>query len=179
MINPNTEALFQVKVILAGDGTVGKTSLLRRYISHEFSEEHTMTIGMDAQSKLTYVPGLGPVKIHTWDLAGQPRWAGVRESFYLGSHAMALVFDVSKPETIQHLPDWVEECRRKVPTIPVLIVANKVDLPLKVPVPKIAKWARESGYDFIEASPKTGHNVDEVFAKLGALGVDFALKSRS
>jgi small GTP-binding protein len=137
-----------------------------------------MTIGMDAHSKMTKVPGLGPVKIHMWDLAGQPQWASVREGFYLGSHAMALIFDVSRPETIQHLPNWIDECRKKAPGIPVLVVANKADLPHKVPVKKIAKWAGDNGYEFIETSPKTSHNVEGMFEKLGTMGVNFVLKRR-
>jgi small GTP-binding protein len=171
-------ALFHIKVILAGDGTVGKSCLLRRYVFNEFAEKHNMTIGMDSHTKLTKVPGLGPVKFHTWDLAGQPQWSVVRESFYLGSHAMALVFDTNNLETIRHLPDWVSECRSKAPGIPVLVVANKVDLPVRVPVEKIARWARENNYAFIETSPKTGQNVEAMFEKLGSLGVNFALKSR-
>lgn len=172
------KALFHVKVILAGDGSVGKTCLLRRYVFNEFIEDHKMTIGMDSHTKLTRVPGLGPVKIHTWDLAGQPQWSFVRESFYLGSHAMALVFDVNNPESIQHLPDWVSECRGKTGPIPVLVVANKVDLPCRVPIEVIARWARENHYDYIETSPKTGFNVADMFEKLGTLGVNYALKSR-
>jgi small GTP-binding protein len=178
MTNSNDVGLFHVKVILAGDGTVGKTSLLHRYVFDEFIEEHKMTIGMDTHTKLTNVPGLGPVKIHTWDLAGQPQWSAVRESFYLGSHAMALVFDVNQPQTIRHLPDWVSECRGKAPGIPVLVVANKTDLSRKVPTDKIEKWAKDNHYDYIETSPKTGYNVDIMFERLGAIGVNFALKSR-
>ncbi len=178
MVDINQVALFRVKVILAGDGAVGKTSLLTRYVSGKFVEEHKMTIGMDSHSKLTRVPGLGPVKIHTWDLAGQPQWSAVRESFYMGSHAMALVYDVNQLETIRHLPDWVTECRSKVPNIPVLVVGNKIDLPFRVPSLKIAKWARDNHYEYIDTSPKTGHNVEAMFEKLGMLGVKFALKSR-
>jgi len=176
--NNKQEPLFHVKIILAGDGTVGKTSLLRRYVSDDFIDEHKMTIGMDTHSKLSKVPGLGPVKIHTWDLAGQPQWSAVRESFYLGSHAVALVFDVSKPETIQHLPEWITECRNKAPGIPVLVVANKVDLSRKVPTGKIARWATENDFGYIETSPKTGLNVETMFDKLGEMGVNFALKRR-
>lgn len=178
MVKDKDEVLFNIKVILAGDGCVGKSSLLRRYVFDEFSEAHNMTIGMDTHAKLTHVPGLGSVKLHTWDLAGQPQWAAVRESFYLGSHAMALTFDVSQPETIKHLPDWVKECRAKAPHIPVLIVANKIDLPQQVPVKKIAAWAKDNGYDYVEASAKQNYNVDAMFEKLGTMGVNFALKSR-
>ncbi|MDM8527320.1 Rab family GTPase [Anaerolineales bacterium HSG24] len=174
----NNKPLFQVKVILAGDGAVGKSSLLRRYVFHDFIDEHKMTIGMDAQSKLTRVPGLGVVKVHMWDLAGQPQWASVREGFYLGSHAMALVFDVSRAETIQELPNWIKECRKKAPGIPVLMVANKIDLPHRVPVKKIARWTKEQGYEYIETSPKTGLNVDIMFKQLGIMGVNFVLKRR-
>jgi small GTP-binding protein len=175
---PNTEPLFHVKVILAGDGCVGKTSLLRRYVFDDFIDDHLTTIGMDTHTKLTRVSGLGPVKIHTWDLAGQQHWAFVRESFYLGSHAMALVFDVNQPETIKGLPTWITECRSKAPGIPVLVVANKIDLPLRVPTEKIARWARENHFDYMETSPRTGHNVDTMFEQLGSMGVHFALKSR-
>jgi small GTP-binding protein len=176
MSNEKQTALFTVKVILAGDGTVGKTSLLHRYVFNKFITEHKMTIGMDTHSKLTNVPGLGPVKINTWDLAGQPQWASVRESFYLGSHAMALVFDTSQAETIKNLPDWVTECRSKAPGIPVLVVANKIDLPRRVPADKIKIWAKNNHYDYIETSPKTGYNVNALFEKLGMMGVNFALK---
>ena len=176
--NNHQKPLFHVKVILAGDGTVGKTSLLHRYVFNEFVTEHNMTIGMDSHSKLTKVPGLGPVKIHTWDLAGQPQWSFVRDTFYLGSHAMALVFDVSHPETVQHLPDWISECRTKAPGIPVLIVANKIDLARKVPINKIMKWARDNKFDYLETSPKTGYNVNEMFDRLGEMGVNFALQRR-
>jgi GTPase SAR1 family protein len=92
------------------------------------------------------------VKIHTWDLAGQPQWSSVRERFYLRAHAMALVFDTNQPETIQHRPDWVTECRKKVPAIPVLVVANKIDLPQRVPIERIAKWAQDHPYNFIGSS---------------------------
>ncbi len=178
MVDTNDLALFHIKVILAGDGTVGKSSLLHRYIFNEFSEEHKMTIGMDTHTKLTRVPGLGPVKIHTWDLAGQPHWSTVRETFYLGSHAMALIFDTNNPETIQHLPDWITECRGKAPGIPVLIVGNKTDLPRRVPLERIAKWAEGNNYEYLETSSKTNHNVEAMFEKLGTMGVNFALKSR-
>jgi small GTP-binding protein len=176
--NHKTEPLFNVKIILAGDGCVGKTSLLRRYVFNDFIFDHLSTIGMDTHTKLTKVPGLGPIKIHTWDLAGQEHWVYVRESFYRGSHAMALVFDVNQLETIKHLPGWVTECRSKAPGIPVLVVANKIDLPRQVPTEKIARWARENNFDYIETSPKTGYNVEAMFEKLGTLGVNFALKSR-
>jgi small GTP-binding protein len=176
--NNTTSALFHVKIILAGDGTVGKTSLLHRYMFGKFIEEHRMTIGMDAHTKLTRVPGLGPVKIHTWDLAGQPQWSSVRETFYLGSHAMALVFDVNQPASIKHLPEWVNECRRKAPGIPVLVVANKIDLPRKVPTDRIAKWASDHQFGYIETSPKTAYNVQTLFEKLGEMGVNFALQRR-
>lgn len=178
LVDPQAEPLFNVKVILAGDGTVGKTSLLRRYVSGDFIEEHRMTLGMDTHTKLTRVPGLGPVKIHTWDLAGQPQWSSVREGFYQRSHAMALVFDVHEPSTIKNLPQWVTECRQHVPAIPIVVVANKIDLPCRVPIHKIAKWAAEQHYGFIETSPKTGQHVDQMFETLGKLGVDFALKSK-
>jgi small GTP-binding protein len=178
MTDHNEAALFHVKVILAGDGSVGKSSLLRRYVFDEFIDNHNMTIGMDTHTKLTRVPGLGPVKIHTWDLAGQPQWAAVRESFYLGSHAMALVFDVDEPASIQNLPEWIIECRSKVPGIPVLVVANKTDLPHKVPSSRIGKWALDNRYEFIATSCKTGYNVNAMFEKLGTMGVHFALKSR-
>lgn len=178
VVSPLEKALFHVKVILAGDGTVGKTCLLRRYVFNEFEEDHKMTIGMDSHTKLTRVPGLGPVKIHTWDLAGQPQWSFVRESFYLGAHAMALVFDVNNLESIKHLPNWVSECRSKAGAIPVLVVANKIDLPCRAPVDIISRWAIDNHYSYIETSPKIGQNVNVMFEKLGTLGVNYALKSR-
>lgn len=179
MTNSSSDvALFHIKVILAGDGTVGKTSLLHRYVFDEFINDHKMTIGMDAHTKLTRVQGFGPVRIHAWDLAGQRQWSTVRRSFYRGAHAMALVFDANQAQTIQNLPGWVSECRQQVPGIPVLVVANKIDLPQNVPTGKIARWALDNRFEYIETSPKTAHNIEAMFEKLGEMGINFALQRR-
>lgn len=159
------------KVILLGDGSVGKTSLRHMFLGDGFREKYSMTIGADFAVKR-----FKDVTIQIWDLAGQARFKTVREVYYQGAVGAIVVFDVTRPDTFKSVPDWLKELLKnnKNQIIPTVLVGNKVDLrELKGVTTEdgekyaqaLSKW---SGTDvhYIETSAKMDINVKETFEKL-------------
>lgn len=172
---------FYWKIVLAGDGAVGKTSIRKRYLGENFSGHYQHTIGADFA---VYEDKIGwkKIKFVIWDLAGQLRFHEVRKSFYRGAHGALVVFDLTNIESFERLRHWVNEIWKnstKGP-IPFVIVGNKVDLRdlgmLSVSDEIIQKFtyncAQETrkqygfGTKSVITSAKTGDNVREAFRQL-------------
>ena len=157
-----------IKVVVAGDGTVGKTSLIRQYCEGRFEASRVATIGVDFQTKLVELKQ-GTVKLSIWDMAGQDHFATVRAGFYRGSRAAALVYDVTQPETFANLPKWRDEILKATPQQKFLVVGNKSDLNPEHD-PTVAKqFAKEINAPFVLTSAKTGEYVPHLFKFLALL----------
>ncbi len=157
-----------VKVVVAGDGNVGKTSLIRRYCEGRFEASRVATIGVDFQTQTVDLPA-GRVKLSIWDMAGQDRFQVVRAGFYRGSRAAALVFDVTSPESLAHLPRWRQEILEAVPHTRFVMVANKTDL---VPAPAAEPAeAMAAQFDalYLRTSALNGEGVPALFEALARL----------
>ena len=169
------------KVVVAGDGAVGKTSLVRRYCEGKFQSERVATIGVDFYTQRVRLPvstPMGPasarlagsiVKLSIWDMAGQARFEAVRTGFYRGSRAAALVYDVTSKVSLGHLKRWRDEVRQAVPGVPFVVVGNKVDLERAVH-PELARRAADYlGAPLLETSALTGQGVAVLFETLAML----------
>jgi small GTP-binding protein len=157
------------KVVLVGDGNVGKTSLVRRFCEGKFEESRILTIGVDFQVKTVQL-GERTVRLSIWDVAGQDRFRAFRDQFYNGVLAAALVYDVTSPATFFDLPHWRDEVLASVPNVPMVVIGNKLDLGLVVPPGEAAGWARFEGkMPFLQTSALTGEGVQEFFQGLGYL----------
>jgi small GTP-binding protein len=154
------------KVVIAGDESVGKTSLIRRYCEGKFETSRVATIGVDFQTKVLELPA-GPVKLSIWDLAGQARFQVVRLGMYRGSRSAALVFDLSRPETLEHLAAWKEEAQGSVAGVRFLIVGNKADLTAARGNGKA--FADSIGAPYVETSAQSGEGVAEMFETMARL----------
>jgi len=162
-----------------GDGGVGKTTLRRRFMGEGFSATYIMTIGADFAAKTVEVNGR-QMRFIIWDLAGQPHFKQVRKSFYAGAVGGILVYDVTRRETFEHIPCWLEEfisnCGRGRDAVAAVLIGNKVDLREgarnAVSPEEGAKMrcllAERYGIrlDFVETSAKTGENVEKAFVAL-------------
>lgn len=160
-----------LKVVVAGDGAVGKTSLIRRYCEGKFDIARVQTIGVDFQTQTVDLPQ-GTVKLSIWDMAGQDRFAVMRSGFYRGSRATVLVFDVTLPETFESLSRWRKEVLDTVQEQPFLVIGNKIDLD-RVVLPESARAFAESiDAPCLETSALTGEGVSGLFETLArrALG---------
>lgn len=166
--NQSTVIFPIVKVVIAGDAGVGKTSLIRRYCTGMFQESRVATIGVDFQIKIVELDGKS-IKLSIWDIAGQERFGAFRDSFYRGARSVALVYDVSDPATLENLPRWQSEVVRVCPTAKFVVVGNKLDLGYKVPHERVAEWAHSMGYPYVETSALTAQGVEEFFMSLARL----------
>ena len=168
--NQDTQIFPLVKVVIAGDGGVGKTSLIRRFCSGKFEESRVMTIGVDFQVKIVEVEGR-PVKMSIWDIAGQDRFGSFRGAFYRGAQAVALVYDVTDILSMNNLSNWHREVAQVAPQAGFCVVGNKIDLHRVIPRSTAEGWAKGMGFPYLETSAKTVHRVEDFFLTLARLAL--------
>ncbi|MHA2364170.1 MAG: GTP-binding protein [Candidatus Hodarchaeales archaeon] len=186
---------FVCKILLCGDGAVGKTSLRKKYIGLSIGTQYLMTIGADLSIKtenLVYNDQNYTLKCFLWDLAGQPNFKIVRPRYYSGGHAAFVVYDITNKNSFNHVKNWISEIKQhnRAFPIPIILVANKIDLrdQSKDPVSpekgkeyaeKLSKSIYDGKWDvpFIETSALTGENVNLAFEKLGKSFIESALKT--
>jgi len=109
------------------------------------------------------------VRLSIWDMAGQERFQFLRADFYRGSRAAALVYDVSSPETLDHLVGWRSEITQVVPDILFVVVGNKIDLKRTTDSQAARGFAERIGCPYLETSALTGQGVAEMFHTLAQL----------
>lgn len=115
------------KVLLVGNFGVGKTSLIRRFVFNEFSEDYISTIGVRVSTKTVALEN-EEVKLLIWDVAGTSEDEKIPKSYFLGAHAAMYVFDLSRIETYEKLEAYVDSVRELSGLKNILIVGNKKDL---------------------------------------------------
>ena len=155
------------KVILIGDASVGKTSLLRRFIANEFDHKIQSTIGVDFRVHRLDI-GSYKYKIQFWDAAGQERFHSMTQSFYRASDAVMLVFDVYCKLSFKNVEKWYGQLRQYFPdTVKGVLIGNKLDLGGKevrqVSSKEGTEMAEKLGLIYMETSAKDGTNVNETF----------------
>lgn len=168
------------KIILVGDVGVGKTSIILNYTTGECDPATLTTVSFDFKPKPVTV-GKKTHTLHIWDTAGQERFGTITSSIYRKAKGVAYVYDVSREETFTNLKMWMEEVTRKyneVQTTNTVIVGNKCDLPAKVPLDVVQKFANDHKATFIQTSSVTGENIDSIFVTL-AKGFDAEKSSGS
>lgn len=165
-------------MIVIGNAEVGKTSLVVRYVEGYFNPKYLMTIGSNFFVKDIEM-GDRVLRLQLWDTAGQERFGPIRRLFYNGAKGALLVYDQANPLSFERLSYWVEEVRKVCGDIPIILVGNKADLPVKVASEQGEQFAREHRMPFIESSAKTGLNVGVAFERLGQLVLSQLGKSTS
>lgn len=162
-----------LKIVVGGEGNVGKTSLIRRYAKAKFSEARNITLGIDITTQ-EHQLGEHQIKLALWDIEGQ---AGNRPNFYRGAQAALLVYDVTEPRSLEALAAWVERVKQHAPETPFIVAGNKVDLPASVP----DEWGRTfaqyvGAAAFARTSAKLDTDVEPTFMQLARLALAKALK---
>ncbi|MFX0183783.1 MAG: Rab family GTPase [Candidatus Hodarchaeota archaeon] len=170
------------KIVLMGDGGVGKTAIRERYLGKGFNTQYILTVGADFAMYDDSINGT-PIRYQIWDLAGQNRFDVVREVYYQGCIGALLVYDVTRPESFYNMPKWINELwtsngRGRVPLV---VVANKIDMRELIDTTispheghtfteNLSNLTKPEGFSchFIETSAKTGVNITRAFSLLGA-----------
>ena len=173
------------KVIVLGDGAVGKTSIVHRYVTDKFQKRYTATIGVDILNKtvkITKELNDYEVNLNLWDIGGQDSFKLVRGKFYKQAIAALLIFDITNKKSFDNLQAWIEEALQNVEEqIPFVLVGNKIDLAdsRAVPSEEVQKKAKEMGISLvIETSALTGEGIDQAFNYLANTIIDYYLKTR-
>jgi small GTP-binding protein len=164
---------YLFKTMVIGEGAVGKTTLVNRYVTGVFERDYKTTIGSQFAVKLTHISppstdyGIG-IKLQAWDVAGQARFKAVRKMYYSGAAGIILVFDVTRRRSFTELTKWVAEADESIGIrVPMICVGNKTDLPDRaVPSDEAKRWAEDQGFLYMESSAKTGEGVADMFTVL-------------
>lgn len=163
---------YQFRIIMLGDSTVGKSSLLKRYTEDLFFDTINQTLGVDFYVHFLEVePGIR-VKLQFWDTAGQERFRSVTRSYYRNSVGGLLVFDITNRASFNHVKEWHSEvCERVQPhRVVFVLVGHKSDMDSgdrAVSREEAERLAGQLGVPYLETSAKTGHKVREAFETLG------------
>lgn len=155
------------KVVILGHFGVGKTSLIRRFVSDQFSDKYKVTIGVHITKKVIELSADDSISMILWDLEGTDTLEQIRDAYLLGTHGVIFVFDISRPSTFQHLNRDLEIVAKKIPQRPLLVIGNKKDLIKEDEVDTLLD-SYEITYDFL-TSAKTGDTVEDAFISLATL----------
>ncbi|NVM04497.1 MAG: GTP-binding protein [Candidatus Helarchaeota archaeon] len=160
---------FFFKLVILGNESVGKTSILRRFIEKKFDEDYKSTIGVGIQKKAYKLSDNISVILNIWDLSGQMMFRNIRKTYLEGSDSAVIVYDVTRPRTFEDISNWLEELKEALPPehkFLTILVGNKIDLERKVSNKKAKDLAKSLNIPYLETSAKTGDNVDKAFGAL-------------
>ncbi len=165
----NDSQKFGFKVIVIGDGNVGKTSLIEKFTQGTFQEEYIKTIGAQFSEFNAEISG-DKIRLLFWDIAGQDDFLFLRPSFYRESRAAIIVYSLEKNDlgkrSFEHITDWHDDLKQYCGEIPIVVFANKVDLIKEENLDKslIQDVIKERNFlGYYITSAKTGKGVHEAF----------------
>lgn len=174
---------MKVKLCLVGAGSVGKTSLIRRFVVNEFDDRYLMTVGTKVAKRVLELPyprgGTVQMDLMVWDIMGQRGFRELlQEAYFTGAQGVLAVGDLTRPETFDDLYVWVDNIDRLSGPLPMVLVANKADLPQAAHYAdaELAHVASSFQCDYVKASAKTGANVEDAFRRVASLVLEKALK---
>jgi small GTP-binding protein len=167
--------IAKMKICLLGDGAVGKTSLIRRFVDDVFTDDYLLTIGTKTSKKRLIIKMKNPerefhLSLMIWDIMGQISFRKLLHPTYLkGAKGAILVCDLTRKETLDHLDDWIDSLYVERKVMPSVFVANKSDLENKHAFGTAELESVASAHDspFFLTSAKTGVNVEKAFQVLG------------
>ncbi len=159
-----------LKIVIAGEGAVGKSSFLNKLINNNFDEKSEMTrgIGFFSTTYNMIVDG-EEYDLIIWDFGGQTHFRALLHDFVDGASGALILFDMSRFNTLDKLEEWIEILTKFDPQLPILIVGTKFDLIeletatyLDEMLPNIVD-AYDVIFDYLKISSKTGYNVEKPF----------------
>jgi len=150
------------KLLLVGDGGVGKTTFVKRHKTGEFEKKYVATMGVEVHP-IPFHTTLGPVIFNCWDTAGQEKLGGLRDGYYIGGQAAIIMFDVTARVTYKSVPHWHKDLVRVCENIPIVLCGNKVDCKDRKVKPKDIFFHRKKNLQYYDVSAKSNYNFEKPF----------------
>uniref|UniRef100_A0A4W6DDN0 RAB6B, member RAS oncogene family a n=1 Tax=Lates calcarifer TaxID=8187 RepID=A0A4W6DDN0_LATCA len=170
--------LRKFKLVFLGEQSVGKTSLITRFMYDSFDNTYQATIGIDFLSKTMYLEDR-TVRLQLWDTAGQERFRSLIPSYIRDSTVAVVVYDITNVNSFQQTSKWIDDVRtERGSDVIIMLVGNKTDLADKrqITIEEGEQRAKELSVMFIETSAKTGYNVKQVSGFRECLVLSNAMK---
>ncbi|XP_067394802.1 ras-related protein Rab-6B isoform X1 [Emydura macquarii macquarii] len=162
--------LRKFKLVFLGEQSVGKTSLITRFMYDSFDNTYQATIGIDFLSKTMYLEDR-TVRLQLWDTAGQERFRSLIPSYIRDSTVAVVVYDITNLNSFQQTSKWIDDVRtERGSDVIIMLVGNKTDLADKrqITIEEGEQRAKELSVMFIETSAKTGYNVKQLFRRVAS-----------
>jgi len=150
------------KLILVGDGGTGKTTFVKRHLTGEFEKKYLPTIGVEVHP-LTFHTNRGKICFNVWDTAGQEKFGGLRDGYYIQGNCAIIMFDVTSRQTYKNVPNWHRDIVRVCENIPIVLVGNKVDVMERAVKAKQITFHRKKNLQYYDVSAKSNYNFEKPF----------------
>lgn len=150
------------KLVLVGDGGVGKTTFVKRHLTGEFEKKYVATLGVEVHP-LAFTTNLGPITFNVWDTAGQEKFGGLRDGYYIQGQCAIIMFDVTSRITYKNVPTWHKDLVRVCENIPIVLCGNKVDIKDRKVKAKAITFHRKKNLQYYDISAKSNYNFEKPF----------------
>jgi len=150
------------KLVLVGDGGVGKTTFVKRHLTGEFEKKYVATLGVEVHP-LAFTTNLGPITFNVWDTAGQEKFGGLRDGYYIQGQCAIIMFDVTSRITYKNVPTWHKDLVRVCENIPIVLCGNKVDFKDRKVKAKAITFHRKKNLQYYDISAKSNYNFEKPF----------------
>ena len=156
---------IEFKLILVGDGGVGKTTFVKRHLTGEFEKMYSPTAGAVIHPLLFHT-NRGPIQFTCWDTAGQEKLGGLRDGYYILGQCAIIMFDVTSRITYKNVPNWHRDLVRVCGDIPIVLCGNKVDIKDRKVKAKQIAFHRKKNVHYYDISAKSNYNFEKPFLYL-------------
>ncbi|KAF9161517.1 GTP-binding nuclear protein gsp1/Ran [Mortierella sp. AD011] len=150
------------KLVLVGDGGTGKTTFVKRHLTGEFEKKYIATLGVEVHP-LSFTTNFGQIVFNTWDTAGQEKFGGLRDGYYINGQCGIIMFDLTSRITYKNVPNWHRDLVRVCENIPIVLCGNKVDIKERKVKPKAIDFHRKKSLQYYDISAKSNYNFEKPF----------------
>ncbi|KAK2486990.1 hypothetical protein H9L39_00917 [Fusarium oxysporum f. sp. albedinis] len=150
------------KLVLVGDGGTGKTTFVKRHLTGEFEKKYMATLGVEVHP-LGFTTNFGQIQFDVWDTAGQEKFGGLRDGYYINGQCGIIMFDVTSRITYKNVPNWHRDLVRVCENIPIVLCGNKVDVKERKVKAKTITFHRKKNLQYYDISAKSNYNFEKPF----------------
>ncbi|KAH8413239.1 hypothetical protein KR009_009109 [Drosophila setifemur] len=150
------------KCVLVGDGGTGKTTYVKRHATGEFEKKYVATLGVEVRPLLFHT-NRGVIRFYVWDTAGQEKFGGLRDGYYIQGQCAIIMFDLTSRITYKSVPNWHRDLVRVCEHIPIVLCGNKVDIKDRKVKAKSILFHRKKNLQYYDISARSNYNFEKPF----------------